>query len=138
MKPFSKKLTRRDFIYLAGTGATAALLTPPWRATAAPVWLNVWILTPRPACGYPYQRAHYGHFRHKIHPSLEAALSGRPHPGLVCDPQQLPLPFAGIDIDTLFGGRKDLDVRVRADVRHMKRLGIDVDALAQALAQAIP
>ena len=81
----------------------------------------------RPRAGVKYARADLNHMRFKFYPSREAAVARLPHRGLRFDLAELQLRVpAGVDAGRLFGGRKDLDIRVPADCLHMARLGVDI------------
>lgn len=65
--------------------------------------------------------------RCKFYPSREAATARLPHRGLRFDLCEVRLRApGGVDVGRLFGGRKDLDIRVPADCLHMARLGVDI------------
>ena len=79
-----------------------------------------------------YDKAEARHMANKIFPSLGAARAHRPHRGFLYGLKPVPLPpvlVNGMDVDTLFCGRKDFDQRVRTDQHHWHSLGVDIDGV---------
>jgi hypothetical protein len=94
--------------------------------SAAPVTVFKMVALP----GQTYSKADAPHMANKIFPSLEAARARRQHKAFFYGLKRVELPRSlvnGMDGDTLFCRRKDLDCRVVKDRRHWQRLGVDVE-----------
>jgi hypothetical protein len=109
-----------------------------WRRrdfSAAPVTVFKMVALP----GQTYSKADAPHMANKVFPSIEAARARRQHKAFLYGLKRIELPRSlvnGMDGDTLFCRRNDLDCRVAKDRRHWQRLGVDVDKVFRVVRNA--
>lgn len=123
-------ITRRSFlkaVALAAAGTQTGLLCLSRWVRAR----GIYVLRPRP--GVRYAQADANHLRYKCYPSRRAAIERLPHRGMSFRVVRRNVDLGGASREALFAGRKDLDFRVRADRRHLARLGVDIKQLEDAL-----
>ncbi len=116
-------MDRRAFIKsisLAGIGAVALKAGIPL-GRSLPVYVQ------EPLADLKYSNAAKRHFLHKFYPTQSEALKRLPHPGcrVAAVRKELGVPL-GVSLKSLFSGRKDLDLRVKSDIRHLTQLDCNV------------
>lgn len=149
-----ERINRRQFLYagfgLFGVGSLLAFLRVPQLSPRSNFYqkalarrdlsggpITVYKMVPLP--GREYAKADAPHMANKLFPSIEAARARRQHKAFFYGLKRLDLPRSlvnGMDGDTLFCSRKDLDCRVAKDRRHWQRLGIDVEAVFRMMRNA--
>jgi hypothetical protein len=149
-----REVNRRQFLSLLGSAFGASALFGLFGRAPAPVrsnfyrraWrqrdfngepITVYKMVALP--GRKYAKADGPHMANKIFPSLEAARARRQHQAFVYGLKRIELPrplVNGMDRDTLFCGRKDLDCRVAKDRRHWQRLGVDIEVVFRMVRDA--
>ncbi|MGD9873838.1 MAG: hypothetical protein AB7T27_06165 [Kiritimatiellia bacterium] len=123
-------MDRRTFIKsisLAGIGAIAL-------KAGLPLTRSLSVYVQEPITGAKCSRAAAKHFRHKFYPSQLDATKHTPHPGcrFATARKDITVPI-GINLESLFAGRKDLDLRVKSDIKHLAQLDCNVLDIEQQL-----